>query len=330
MHFHVRQPWQLPERMLTSESVYCRRRLERREFLGWLGLAAAASTAGCQQASDEEIQQAGAVPLPASVTAAKSQGPYPARRNSQYEYGRPETAAAEAARYTNFYEFSSGKDSWRYVKDFRTDGWTVEVGGLCAAPRTFDLDDLYRDFSLEERHYRFRCVETWAMCVPWTGFPLAALLKKVEPSPAAKYVVFETFNRPEQAPHLRDSPEFPWPYTEGLSLAEAGHELSFLATGIYGRPLPKQHGAPLRLVLPWKYGFKSIKSLVRITLADRPPATFWNTLAPHEYGFEANVDPGVPHPRWSQRTEWMLGTREEYPTKLYNGYADLVGGLYRT
>ena len=192
---------------------------------------------------------------------------------------------------------------------------------------TFDLDDLHGKFEFEERAYRHRCVETWAMCVPWTGFPLHALLKMVEPEPAAKFVQFETFNRPTEAPNMADT-SFPWPYTEGMTIAEAMNELAFVATGIYAEPLPKQHGAPVRLVLPWKYGFKSIKSIVRITLTGKRPETFWNTLIPREYGFEANVDPDVPHPRWSQSTEKMLGTGKSFPTLKYNGYGDHVAKLY--
>ncbi|RPI89488.1 MAG: protein-methionine-sulfoxide reductase catalytic subunit MsrP, partial [Planctomycetaceae bacterium] len=204
----------------------------------------------------------------------------------------------------------------------------VEVTGLCAKPRTFDLDDLLREMKYEERHYRHRCVETWAMCVPWTGFPLAELLRRVEPMSRAKFVGFETFNDPRVATNMAQMEGYPWPYTEGLTIAEAMNPLSFIATGMYGHTLLKQHGAPLRLVVPWKYGFKSIKSIVRIVLADQPPATFWNTINPLEYDFEANVNPKVPHPRWSQQTEWMLGTREQHPTVIYNGYGDWVAKLY--
>jgi sulfoxide reductase catalytic subunit YedY len=237
------------------------------------------------------------------------------------------TNEVDAARYCNFYEFSSGKQVWRYVQPFQPLPWTLQVGGLVAKPRTFDLDDLIRAFPLEERLYRHRCVETWAMAIPWTGFPLAALLRKVEPLPAARFVRFVTFDRPEEAGRQKDRSQ-PWPYTEGLTLAEAGNELTFLVTGMYGHPLLKQHGAPLRLVVPWKYGFKSAKSLVRIELTAEQPATFWNTLVPREYGFEANVNPAAPHPRWSQTTERMLGTGEVRQTQLYNGYGEWVAHLY--
>ncbi len=252
---------------------------------------------------------------------------FPAQRSSGYEYGRPETAQVEAASYANFYEFTSRKSVYEYVDRFDPWPWTVEVSGLCHRPRTFDMSDIYREFDSEERAYRHRCVETWAMCVPWTGFPLRRLLEAVEPRSSARFVQFETFNRPDQAPAMADL-TYPWPYVEGLTLQEATHPLAFLATGIYGAPLPRQHGPPIRLVVPWKYGYKSIKSIVKIRLVAEQPATFWNTLIPQEYSFSANVDPQVPHPRWSQESEWMLGTRERYPTVKYNGYGDLVGHLY--
>ena len=204
--------------------------------------------------------QAGA----ATPTSREFLSHYPAPRNGKFDYGRRETVERLSAEYTNFYEFSKSKDSWKHVGKFKPEPWTVEVGGLCAKPRTFDLDDLYKTQQLEERHYRHRCVETWSMCVPWTGFCLRDLLTLVEPDAGAKFVAFETFNRPREAPHMGRS-HFPWPYTEGLSIAEATNELALLAVGIYGHPLPRQNGAPVRLVLPWKYGFKSIKSIVRIT-----------------------------------------------------------------
>jgi sulfoxide reductase catalytic subunit YedY len=252
---------------------------------------------------------------------------YPAQVNARFPIDRPQTGEADVARWCNFYEFAFDKAVWRHVDKFEPDPWTVEITGLVARPRTFDLDDLHRQFPLEERIYRHRCVEAWAMVVPWTGFPLAELIRKVEPLPDARYVRFVSFHRPDQARGQRARGQ-PWPYTEALSLAEATNELSFLAVGMYGHSLLKQNGAPVRLVVPWKYGFKSAKSLVRIELTADQPATFWNTLAPHEYGFEANVDPEVPHPRWSQRQERMLGTREIRPTVLYNGYGEWVASLY--
>lgn len=327
----LRRVWDVPECRHTPEVVYRDRRRHRREFLQTVGRSVAAasglgtllSVPGCMP-TPEEVESAGQVePLP--LTQAEL---YPARRDDRFEYGRAETDRFEAARYTNFYEFASSKDCYKYVGPFEPQPWSVEVTGLCAKPRKFDLDDVYAAFALSERAYRHRCVETWAMCVPWTGFPLRELLAAVEPTAAAKYVEFQTVQRPEQMPGQADSEWYPWPYTEGLTLAEALHELTFVATGIYGAPLPKQHGAPIRIVIPWKYGYKSIKSIVRVNLTDTPPATFWNTLIPHEYDFPALVDPDVPHPRWSQATEWMLGTQETYQTVKYNGYGEFVANLY--
>ena len=333
MNYFVRRAWDLPNRFITSEDVFRNRQLHRREFLTSLGFGA--GIAGWGLSGQGGSSPAGIVfaqdPKPSSKSAAVSKNS-PSRRNPKFkDYGRPETAVEDAARYTNFYEFSVSKSTYKYVDAFKPRPWAVEVSGLCAKPRTFDLDDLLQLMPLEERAYRHRCVETWAMCVPWTGFPLHELLKVVEPQPEAKYVGFVTFDRPTEAPNLKRSRgQFPWPYTEGLTLAEATNELTLVATGVYGKPLPKQHGAPIRLVVPWKYGFKSIKSVVRIVLMDRQPPTFWNTSNPIEYEFEANVNPDIAHPRWSQRTEWMLGTRKRYPTVIYNGYGDYVGALYKS
>ncbi len=331
MHFISRKPWDLPQSQHTPLEVYENRRWHRREFLRSLGMSVAGlgigqSLIGCSKPTTEEITKAGAVEeLPEEAASI-----YPAKRNAKFEYGRKETVKREAAEFCNFYEFTGprSKAAWKYVGDFKPSPWKVEVDGLCSKPRTFDLDDIYKLFKFEERAYRHRCVETWAMCVPWTGFPLKDLLKLVEPKAAAKFVAFETFNRPDQARFMKRDSSFPWPYTEGLTIAEATNDLAFATTGVFGQQLPKQHGAPIRLVLPWKYGFKSIKSIVKITLTDKQPKTFWNAQAPDEYGFEANVNPDKPHPRWSQRTEWMLGTRERFDTKLYNGYGEYVASLY--
>jgi sulfoxide reductase catalytic subunit YedY len=319
----VSHPSNLPERALTPESAL----LSRRRLLKALGIGGAGVALGTgvwwwtKRGSDAEVLAGGRGPLPGADL-------YPAARNARFgAVDRALTSEAEAARYCNFYEFNSGKQVWRYVQPFQPVPWTLAVGGLVAKPRTFDLDDVLRTFPLEERLYRHRCVETWAMAIPWTGFPLAALLRQVEPLPEARFVRFVSFHRPEQASHQRDRSQ-PWPYTEGLTLAEAGNELTFLATGMYGHPLLKQHGAPLRLVVPWKYGFKSAKSVVRLELTAKQPATFWNTLVPREYDFWANVNPAVPHPRWSQAKERMLGSGEVRPTQPYNGYAEWVAHLY--
>ncbi len=321
------QPWGLPERQVTPEpALTSRRRWLKRVGLGAGALAAAGAGGGLwwnfRPGSDDEVLSAGSAELPGAEL-------YPATLDPRFRSaGRPLTEEAEAARYCNFYEFSGLKSVWRHVGSFRPFPWSLEIAGLVARPRTYDVDDLIRAFPLEERIYRHRCVEAWAMVVPWTGFPLAKLLRQAEPLPAARYVRFVSFDRPNEASRMVDR-SMPWPYNEGLTLAEATNELTLLATGMYGHPLLKQHGAPVRLVVPWKYGFKCAKSIVRIELTDRQPATFWNTLAAHEYGFEANVEPQVPHPRWSQASERMLGTGERRPTLLLNGYGDWVGKLYR-
>lgn len=321
--------WNIPECRHTPREVYFSEKSHRRAFLKALGLTGIAATgwlAGCGKPDPKMVREAGKAPaLPETLAST-----YPAPRDPRFEYGRPETAATDAATYTNFYEFSTGKDSWRYVSDFSVSPWEFEVTGMCEKPRKFDLDDVYTLFELQERAYRHRCVETWAMCVPWTGFPLRALIELVEPKASAKYIAFTSANEPSVMPGIAANRDyFPWPYAESLSMEEATNDLTLLATGIYGEPLPKQHGAPIRLVVPWKYGFKSIKSIVKIELTDRQPATFWNSVQPNEYGVEANVNPNVPHPRWSQANEWMLPSRADtYPTQIFNGYGEFVGHLY--
>jgi methionine sulfoxide reductase catalytic subunit len=251
------------------------------------------------------------------------------RQNPAYSLDRPLTDRMEAAAFTNFYEFSSGKDVWRNVERFVTSPWEIQITGLVKKPLTFTVDDLIRLFPQEERHYRFRCVETWAMAVPWIGFPLAALVKKVEPLSSATHLSFQSFLRRDQADRQRSGEIELWPYHEGLTVQEAMNEMSFMATGIYGKELPKQHGAPIRLVTPWKYGFKSIKSVVEINFTNRQPVTFWNSMSPREYGFWANINPAVAHPRWSQDEEYLLGSKKRRPTLLYNGYEKQVGHLYK-
>jgi sulfoxide reductase catalytic subunit YedY len=319
--------WNLPERQVTPESAV----ISRRRWLKWLGIGGAGlgilGTGGglwwWYLGTDDEVVTRGKV-----ATAANNL--YPASRNPKFsKIDEPLTARAAAARYCNFFEFTPSKQVWRHVDRFQPVPWTLEVGGLVAKPKTFDLDDLLKAFPLEERIYRHRCVEAWAMVVPWTGFALADLVGKVEPLPSARFVRFESFHRPSEA--VRQARKFePWPYVEGLTLAEAVNELAFIATGIYGQPLLKQHGAPVRLVVPWKYGYKSAKSIVRIEFTDKQPATFWNTLVPKEYDFQANVNPTVPHPRWSQAEEKMLGTGERRPTLPYNGYGKWVADLYKS
>ncbi len=238
------------------------------------------------------------------------------------------TPITDITNYNNFYEFDTTKDGVASAaRGFVTQPWAVEVGGLVHKPKIFDIDELLK-FPLEERVYRLRCVEGWSMVIPWIGFPLKKLLEKVEPTPQARYVAFETLLDPKRMPN-QETGVLDWPYVEGLRLDEAMHPLTILATGLYDEKLPPQNGAPVRLVVPWKYGFKSIKSVVKITLvADEPPAT-WNIQAPHEYGFYSNVNPNVSHPRWSQATERRIGEFGRRKTLLFNGYADQVAHLYQ-
>lgn len=310
-----RAEWSLPERLVTSEQAF----LDRREFMRRLGRGG--------------MGLAGGVLL--NVARAADNGPlrtgparFPARRNPEFDPGWRLTNEKVAGAYNNFYEFSFDKNVTPLTSKFVTQPWPVEITGLVEKPMTVDAEELGTLFGLEERVYRFRCVEAWAMIVPWTGFPLAKLLDKVGPKPGAKFVRFETFNRPEQAPGMRHPGSYPWPYAEGLRLDEARHPLTLVVTGVYGKPLPKQHGAPVRIIVPWKYGYKSIKSIVKIELVDRQPATFWEALAPDEYPFESNVNPKVPHPRWSQAFERMIDTGDRVRTQLYNGYGSQVAKLY--
>lgn len=255
----------------------------------------------------------------------------PAMARNKWSVDEPPNSLEDISSYNNFYEFGWGKeDPAAYAGALTTDPWSVEIGGLVDKPGKYDLADVLKGQSIEERIYRFRCVEAWSMVVPWHGFELAGLLNRVVVQPSAKYVAFETLLRPEEMPGQKDG-SFPWPYVEALRLDEAMHPLTILATGLYDQPMPKQNGAPLRLIVPWKYGFKSIKSIVKITLTDQQPPTTWNQLQAGEYGFYANVNPTVDHPRWSQATERPLGSglfggRKE--TLMFNGYADTVASLY--
>ncbi len=318
--FRKKREWELPESTATRESAYW----GRRDFIKVAGLA----TIGVAGLA---YSQLGATSNPMMEEIARLPK-LDAPANEKYRVHGDITKESVAARYNNFYEFSRYKDDvWEHARDFQPYPWQLEVGGLVNRPRTYDVDELVRRMPLEERIYRFRCVEAWSMVVPWIGFPLSALLKEVEPTSQAKYVKFTTFFDPEVAPRQQEGNWYssePWPYTEGLTIAEAANELTMLSVGIYGHVLPKQHGAPIRLVVPWKYGFKNIKSIVKIELAAKRPETFWNTLAPNEYGFVSNVNPKVPHPRWSQANERVIGTGQRQPTLLYNGYAAQVAHLY--
>jgi sulfoxide reductase catalytic subunit YedY len=252
---------------------------------------------------------------------------YPAKRNPKYTLDRPITREKINDNYNNFYEFGTSKYIADAAQDLRIRPWTVKIDGLVEKPQEIGIDDLIRKMTLEERLYRHRCVEAWSMAIAWTGFPLAKLVDFAKPLGSAKYIKMTTFMDPKMAPGQNMS-WFPWPYVEGLTLAEATNELAFIATGCYGHPLDKQHGAPLRLAVPWKYGFKSIKSIVAFSFTDKQPVGLWQNIQASEYGFWANVNPKVPHPRWSQATEELIGTGERRPTLLFNGYGDTVAGLY--
>ncbi len=317
-YIKIPKRWEIPENQVTSESDY----INRRKFIKDLGLASAgtlllSTSNACAQGRGVEKQLE---PFRAQTLAAEN--------NANFTVERQMTDEVIAATYNNYYEFTTSKSTvWKKVEKFKTRPWEIEISGLVEKPMTVDVDELIKQMPLEERIYRFRCVEAWAMVVPWIGFPMKALLEKVQPKAEAQYVRMLTFLDADMAPQQRD-PYLPWPYFEGLTLAEAMNDLTLLTVGIYGHILPPQHGAPIRLIVPWKYGFKSIKSIVSIELTDQQPRTFWNTLAPREYGFEANVNPNVPHPRWSQASERMIGTGKRLPTLIYNGYGDAVAHLY--
>ncbi len=330
MLIKIPKGWEIPERQATPEPVY----LSRRKFLTGVGMAGVWAFGvlpgilpGWLRWLDPRRPEV--KPLEAWPLTDAERTVYPAQRNPAFVLDRPLTAEVTAARFNNYYEFSSDKDDvWKKTKRLPTRPWTVEVAGLIERPQTIDIDALIRRMPMEERLYRLRCVEAWAMAVPWTGFPMKALVDMVRPLSTARYVRLVS----KQQPRSENLFAFtaPWPYTEGLTMAEATNPLTMLVTGIYGHPLPPQHGAPLRLIVPWKYGFKSAKAIVKIEFTDRQPATFWNTVVPDEYDFWANVNPEVPHPRWSQATEKMIGTGERLPTVLYNGYGRYVAGLYGT
>jgi methionine sulfoxide reductase catalytic subunit len=293
---------------ITPEGLY----LSRRKFLAGLGtLAAGAALASCR--------------APGTTTSSANQTSTPSTSTTPIE--EQETPYNDVIGYNNFYEFSLSKTTVANAsKDFKTFPWTVEVGGLAGQPRTFAIEDLEKQFPSEERVYRMRCVEAWSMVIPWLGFPLNSLLKAVKPQSNAKFVRFETLYDPDEMPG-QNSAILDWPYVEGLRLDEAMNDLTIMSTGLYGKPLLPQNGAPLRLVVPWKYGFKSIKSIVKIDLVEEMPVNTWHKASHGEYGFYANVNPDVPHPRWSQSSERRVGD-SRIPTLLFNGYADEVAHLY--
>jgi sulfoxide reductase catalytic subunit YedY len=306
----TRRRWELPASAATPEGVW----LRRRELLAGLAAGPVLLGAGCSPAGAEDE-----APIAPEL--------YPAKRNATYVVDRPLTAEEEATRYNNFYEFGSHKQISNDAQALRLRPWQVAIDGLVERPMTLDAEELIRKLPIEERLYRLRCVEAWSMTVPWSGFPLSALVDLARPLGDARYLKMTTFMDADTAPGQRQ-PWYPWPYVEGLSLAEATHDLAFIATGLYGKPIPRQNGAPLRLAVPWKYGFKSIKSIVRFEFVAERPKSFWEDIQASEYGFWANVNPAVPHPRWSQADERVLGTNERVPTLLFNGYAEEVADLY--
>ena len=310
----------IPSSEITPESVF----LRRRQFIKAAGLLAGPAAAGLAFDASAAVRTGGK-PLEFERVGGGSSG-----------FTTDEALASfdDASSYCNFYEFGTGKsDPSDYAHEMTTDPWSVEITGEVARPGKLNLEDVFQRYPLEERTYRLRCVEAWSMVIPWVGFPLASLLKDVEPTSRARYVAFETLYRPSEMRGTRSfGSTIDWPYREGLRLDEAMHPLTILAVGMYGKTLPNQNGAPIRLVVPWKYGFKSIKSVVRIHLTDKQPATSWQTQNPREYGFYSNVNPEVDHPRWSQKHERRLPSSllkpNRIPTRMFNGYQEQVADLY--
>lgn len=299
MLIKIPRGWEIPEREATPESVYH----NRRAFLKAAGFAGLGSL----------------------LQAAP-----PVVRNDKYPLDRPITEEWAATGFNNFYEFTLDKPRVKdMVGQFTISPWKIEVGGLVNKPKTYDVDDLLQRMPLEERLYRMRCVEAWSMAVPWTGFPISALIKEVEPKPEAKFMRMVTALKPDQMPGIKSQPHYPWPYFEALRLDEAMNELALFVTGIYGKPLPKQNGAPFRLIVPWKYGLKSIKSIVKIEFTAKQPQTLWAQVGPTEYGWYSNVNPKKAHPRWSQAFEKVIPTMARRPTLPYNGYEQFVAALYK-
>ena len=305
-----RSGWHLPDALATPEALV----FNRRSLLaGAAATALAPALARAQRTAD--------APDPTADL-------YPARRNDKYTLDRPITDERINGHYNNFYEFGMDKEVADRAQALLTRPWTIKIDGMVEQPIEIGIDDLIRKVGLAERTYRHRCVEAWSMAIAWTGFPFAKLLDLARPLGSAKYVRMESFLDRKMATDQRMT-WYPWPYVEGLTMAEATNELAFLVTGAYGHPLAKQHGAPLRLAVPWKYGFKSAKSIVRFSFVEKRPVGLWEELQSSEYGFWANVNPAVPHPRWSQATEEVIGTGERRPTLIFNGYGEYVAYLYK-
>jgi sulfoxide reductase catalytic subunit YedY len=309
-----RRGWEIPDRFATPEHLAFSRRTVLTGAASALALAPYAANA-------QRLTDVANLPDPSADL-------YPAKRNEKYALDRPITDEKVNGSYNNFYEFGTSKNVTTAAQALTIRPWTVKIDGMVEKPMEVGIDDLIRKLTLEERTYRHRCVEAWGMAIAWTGFPFAKLVEFARPLGSAQYVRMETFLDKKMAPGQRQ-PWYPWPYVEGVTIAEATNELAFLVTGAYGHPLARQHGAPLRLALPWKYGFKSIKSIVSFNFTDKRPRGMWEALQPSEYGFWANVNPQVPHPRWSQASEEIIGTGERRPTLLFNGYGEYVADLYK-
>ena len=314
MLIKVKRGWEIPEREATPESAF----LNRRDLVKAMGMGAllAGSAALPQRAA-----------LAAAAEPDPSAGLYPVKRNETYTLDRPITDEKLSTTYNNFYEYGEDKDIADRAQQLKIRPWTVTIDGMVEKTTTVDIDDLLKQMPLEERLYRHRCVEAWSMAVPWSGFALKSFVDFAKPLSGAKYLQMTTFQDPKMAPGQKMF-WYPWPYVEGLTMEEATNELAFLVTGMYGHPVPRQDGAPLRLATPWKYGFKSIKSIVKFTFTDKRPVGLWEKLQASEYGFWANVNPAVAHPRWSQATERVLGMNERKPTIIWNGYGEFVAHLY--
>jgi sulfoxide reductase catalytic subunit YedY len=320
MLIKIPRGWERPESHATSEHLFHgRRNLAKSLAAGSIMAALSPLVAGC----DDNPAIVTREPPEPDPTASL----YPVARDPLFTLDRPVTPEKLVTTYNNYYEFGSSKSVWDKAQALPLRPWVLNLDGLVEKPIEIGVDDLLKQMPLDERLYRHRCVEAWSMDVPWSGFPLKALVDFAKPLSGARYLKFTSFQNPEVAPGQKSS-WYPWPYTEGLTIEEATNELAYIATGAYGKPLPKQNGTPLRLTLPWKYGFKSAKGIVRIEFTAERPVTFWQAIQSREYGFWANVNPEVSHPRWSQASERVLGGDGRVPTKLYNGYAEFVAGLY--
>jgi sulfoxide reductase catalytic subunit YedY len=330
-HTRRDKPWKLPERLATPESTF-RNRRDVLAGLAWGGLGVGGLSIGMGSSRALAAESGTEAPPAEMIHAAlgdRFSDRFPARRNDAYGLGeRTLTPEAVSARYNNFYEFTTDKERvWELARGYSVDPWSVRILGKVQKEKTLGLEEIFA-FPLEERLYRFRCVERWSMQVPWTGFPLSKLIESAQPLSSARFVRFVCIEDKQGLPGQSRQPWYPWPYYEGLRMDEAMNELAFVVVGSYGHALPMQHGAPLRLAIPWKYGYKGPKSIVAIEFTERQPGTFWNEAVPDEYGFYSNVEPNKPHPRWSQAMEQDIGTGEMRPTLPYNGYAEQVASLY--